>query len=92
MPTAFDVGQPAVAHPNSQLLTGRLNGNYDSCLVPGAMATDMGAMDWNYWNDLMQGAESSEMMMYTTQEIYSQDPTSSHHLVSEASKYGSALN
>jgi hypothetical protein len=52
--------------------------NFDSSLEPSSMATDMGAMDWNYWNDLMLGAESSEMMAYGTQEIYDQGSTLSY--------------
>jgi len=76
-PTADDddAGPPALIQPNTQLLMGGINDNFDSSLEPYPMAADLGATDWNYWNDLMQGAESSEMMKYDTHEICDQGST-----------------
>jgi hypothetical protein len=50
-----DMGQPVTNHLNSQDLIVGFNDNPSPSLLPQPQATDSEAMDWNYWNDLMQG-------------------------------------
>lgn len=54
-PSMCDMGQPVTNHLNSQDLIVGFNDNPSPSLLPQPQATDSEAMDWNYWNDLMQG-------------------------------------
>lgn len=72
---AYNMTVPATGQSSSRLLSEGLDNNFDSSLDLDSIPSDLGEMDWNYWNDLMQGTESSTMMTYGAQEVYDQNST-----------------